>query len=66
MVRVLVVAVLPSLAVPLQFLTRQPAVGAAVNVIACPAVYWPVAQPVELAGSAAGSLPLPLWLRESE
>ncbi len=63
MVTLLVTLRLPSLFVPLQPATRQPAAGVAVRLMLWPAVYCPVPQPAEKGGVATGLLPWPVWLR---
>ena len=60
----MVLAVLPSSSVPLQPLISHPLSGTApLRAILSSSVYWPAAQPVELAGEATGSVPWPLWPR---
>ena len=66
MVTALVVAVEPSLLVPLHPETSQPEAGKAVMLTASPAWYWPVEHPTELEGDAVGSEPEPLWFRVNE
>jgi hypothetical protein len=65
MTRLFVVEVLASLFVPTQLLTAHPTAGLAVSEIDSPAWYCPLEQPIELAGEAIGSLPLPVCTRVS-
>ena len=66
MVRLFVVEVLASLFVPIQLPTAHPVAGLAVSEIDSPAWYCPLEQPLELAGKAVGSLPLPVCAMVNE
>jgi hypothetical protein len=54
-----------SLFVPLQLPTAHPLDGLAERLIDSPAWYCPDEQPLELAGAAVGSLPVPECERDS-
>ncbi len=66
MVRLFVAALLASSFVPVQPLISQLLAGAAPpRLMTSPATYCPALQPVELAGLAVGSLPCPVWDKDS-
>ena len=61
MVSELELSVLLLLEVPFQLATCQPVPGVAESEMRAPERYCPFEQPLEFAGLATGSLPVPVW-----